>query len=83
MTGAMVGPFIFLAAASLPQAAAPSQTSAFRPTATAHATARIQIISGVKFGPSQTAVPPSALRRSAQLSDYDGQIRSAELLEFQ
>jgi hypothetical protein len=75
---------IFLAAASLPQlAAVPSQAPAFRPTATAHATARIQIIRGVEFGPNHTVVPPNALRRSAQLIDYDGQIRSAELLEFQ
>jgi hypothetical protein len=84
MTGAMVGPFIFLAAAALPQpAVTPAQRSAIRPTASAHATARIRIISGVKFGPDYSTVPPSALRRSASLTDQDGQVRSAELLEFQ
>lgn len=52
-------------------------------TASAHATARIMVISGVRFGQDYTAVPPSALRRVARLTDYDGQVRVAELLEFQ
>ncbi|MCL6741626.1 hypothetical protein LZ518_10835 [Sphingomonas sp. RB56-2] len=74
-----------LAAASLAQSATstPAPTSAFRPSVTAHATARIQIISGVKFGPGHDLVPPNALRRSASLIDADGQVRPAELLEFQ
>ena len=45
--------------------------------------ARIEIISGVEFGPDHLDVPPDAHRRSARLTDYDGQTRSAELLEFQ
>ena len=84
MTDAMVGLLMVLAAASPPQATAShSPAPAFRATASARATARIQVISGAKFGPSFTEVPPSALRRSARLTDYDGQVRSAELLEFQ
>jgi len=83
----MIGP-LFLLAAALPQSIAaspPPRSSEYRATATvsAHATARIMIISGVKFGPDHNEVPPSAHRRSARLTDYDGQIRSAELLEFQ
>jgi hypothetical protein len=83
----MVGPF-FLLAAALPQSIATlpsSKPSEFRAMATisAHATARIMVIAGVKFGPDHNIVPPSAQRRSAHLIDYDGQVRSAELLEFQ
>ena len=81
----MVGTLLLLAAASLP-ASAPPAPAGFHPTATptAHATARIQIVSGVKFGEAYSAaVPASAARRSVRLTDYDGQVRSAELLEFQ
>ena len=82
---AMVGPLTILAAASLaPSATAtPALAPTFRTSATAQATARIQIISGVKFGPGHDLVPPSALRRSALLVDAGGQVRPAELLEFQ
>ena len=85
MTPAMVGAFILLAAVSASPALAPAQAPAFRPTATAtaHATARIMVISGAKFGQDYAEAPVSALRRSARLTDYDGQVRSAELLEFQ
>jgi hypothetical protein len=80
----MVGAYILLVAASLPAAAPPRSANLQpRPTATAHATARIQIISGVKFGQDYQVVPPSALRRAASLTDPDGQARPAELLEFQ
>ena len=80
----MVGTFALLLAANLPPAS-PPDASQSRPiaTATARATARIQIISGVKFGPGCAAAPPSALRRSARLTEADGQVSSAILLEFQ
>jgi hypothetical protein len=85
---AMVGPLLLLAAAALPQsapAAVPEKSASVRPslTVSARATARITVISGVKFGAAYSAVPASAQRRSASLTDYDGQVRSAELLEFQ
>jgi hypothetical protein len=84
----MVGPLLLWAAAALPlsTAAAPApNSSGFHPTATAsaHATARIMVISGAKFGQGYSAVPSGAYRRSARLTDYDGQVKSAELLEFQ
>jgi hypothetical protein len=79
----MVGPLLFLAAA-ISQPVELSH-SGFRPTATAsaHATARIMVISGVKFGEDYHDATVSAHRRSATLTDYDGQSRSVELLEFQ
>ena len=85
MTPAMVGAFILLAAVTASPAAAPAQAPTFRPTATAtaHATARIMVINGAKFGQDYAEIPASAARRSARLSDYDDQVRSAELLEFQ
>jgi hypothetical protein len=84
----MVGPLLLWAAAALPQSvpATPApNSSGFHPTATAsaHATARIMVISGAKFGQGYSAVPSGAYRRSARLTDYDGQARSVELLEFQ
>jgi len=80
----MVGALILLVAASVPMALPPT-SSHFQPqsTATAHATARIQIISGVRFGQGHGLVPSSALRRSARLTEPDGQVSLAELLEFQ
>ena len=84
----MIGPVLFLTAAAMSQPVAQSpapKASSFRPvaTASAHATARIMVISGVKFGEGYSDIPTSARRRSAQLTDYDGQVRTAELLEFQ
>jgi hypothetical protein len=83
----MVGSLILLAAAmtqAMP-ASHGSGSSNFRPgsSVSAHATARIMIISGVKFGQDYSAVPPSATRRSTLLIDYNGTVSSAELLEFQ
>ena len=85
MTRPMVGALVLLAAVSASPASAPAQAPTFRPTATAtaHATARIMVINGAKFGQDYAEVPASALRRAARLTDYDGQVRSAELLEFQ
>jgi hypothetical protein len=84
----MNGPILLLAAAAMTQPVAQSPTpkaSNLRPTASvsAHATARIMVISGVKFGEGYSDIPASASRRSASLTDYDGQVRTAELLEFQ
>ena len=79
----MVGTLILLVAAST--LTSPPTVSHLQPrsSATAHATARIQIISGVKFGQGYQAMPQSALRRSVSLTEADGQVRPAELLEFQ
>ena len=84
----MLGPMLLLAAGALTQPVAKpvaQEPAGFRPTATvsAHATARIMVISGAKFGEGLSEIPASASRRSANLTDYDGQIRSSELLEFQ
>jgi hypothetical protein len=84
----MIGLLFLWAAAAVPQSGPASQApgaQGFRPSAaaSAHATARIMVITGVKFGPDYSDVPSSGLRRSARLTDYDGQVRSAELLEFQ
>lgn len=84
----MIGPMLLLAAGALTQPVVRpvvQKPAGFHPTATvsAHATARIMVISGVKFGEGFSEFPASASRRSANLTDYDGQIRPAELLEFQ
>ena len=87
MNFAMVVPLLILAASALsaPSATEPVRPSGFRPTtsASAHATARIQVISGVKFGQDYAARPAGADRRSTLLTDVNGQVRPAELLEFQ
>ena len=84
MTGGMAATLIFVAAAGMAQAVSAAPTSlANRPGASARAIARIEIISGARFGPDHREIPPSARRRSARLIDGDGQIRPAELLEFQ
>ena len=88
MTRMMVGPFLYLAAlvSPLPQPAAPAavRPAPSRPVrATAHARASITIISGVRFGPSYAAPVAGADRRSGRLTDADGTVRPAELLEFQ
>ena len=81
----MVTSLIIVAAAlSQPVAVSPGSPSLRRTvSASAHATARIMIISGVKFGQDYTSRPAGAARRPALLADADGQVRRAELLEFQ
>jgi len=80
----MATALIFLAVTSLaPATGTPAAANGVRPAATAHAIARIQVISGARFGPRYLEVPPSARRRSARLADGDGRLRPAELLEFQ
>ena len=88
MTRMMVGPFLYLAASvsPLPQPAQPAaeRPAASRPVhATAHARASITIISGARFGPSYSAPVAGAYRHSGRLTDADGTVRPAELLEFQ
>jgi hypothetical protein len=85
MTRVMIGSLILLAATLWQPAAPPVRDHGFRPaaTASARATARIQVISGAKFGPDYSLVPASAQRRSARLIEADGRASSAELLEFQ
>lgn len=85
----MFGPLVLLAASASPAApgapAAPDALSNSRPTvtATAHAMARIRIISGVRFGSEEISGEEGAARRRAVLADSDGTERPAELLEFQ
>ncbi|HET9335290.1 MAG TPA: hypothetical protein VFO12_02655 [Sphingomicrobium sp.] len=83
----MVSPLLLLAASvSSPTAVQPAvaRVAEARPLrATAHATATIRIISGARFGPSYVAPVAGADRRSARVTDADGTIRAAELLEFQ
>ena len=85
MARAMVTSLIILAAALSQPVVTPPRATGFRPTATAsaHATARIMVISGVKFGQDHNSSPAGATRRSAHLTDAAGQVRTAELLEFQ
>jgi len=89
MTRIMFGPLVLLAASASPAApavpTAPDGMTNSRPTvtATAHAMARIRIISGVRFGSEEISGAEGAARRKAVLADADGAIRPAELLEFQ
>jgi hypothetical protein len=77
---------LFLASIAPASAAPPAAKSAdFRPAsgATATATVSIRIISGVRFGPNHSDGDGIAARRKARLPDAAGQLRDAELLEFQ
>ena len=64
---------------------ASQQAAAFQPasTATAQATVRIRVLSGVRFGSGQLEQPSTATRRAAEISEADGTVRRAQLLEFQ
>ena len=85
----MFGPVILLAALVSPAAPATGQGSErmakFQPSsrATASATVRIRIISGAQFGSDRLSGAEGAARRKAELTDADGLVRPAELLEFQ
>ena len=86
---AMIGPALLLAAmvspGSPPSSSAGLRSAEFRPAggATARATASVRIVSGVSFGAGRSSEAPGASKRKVQLIDQEGQIRSAELLEFQ
>ena len=87
MTCFMLGSLVLLMAsvASAFAAAPAADSPAFRPTsgATATATVSIRVISGVRFGSDHVEGDRVASRRKAQLADAAGQLRDAELLEFQ
>jgi len=90
MSPMMSGSVLFLAVAILsgtgPALLAPAQASNFRPTSgvTARATASVRIVSGVRFGRNRyLAAPVEATRRPISLTEKDGQVVPAELLEFQ
>jgi len=74
----MLGPVLLLAALASPPTPAAEQAvqpiGEIRPAtrATAHATATIRIISGVRFGPGQLSGASGADRRQAVLADADG-----------
>ena len=84
MLGSLV---LLMASVASASAAAPAADSrpAFRPTsgATATATVSIRVISGVRFGSDHVEGDRVASRRKSRLTDAAGQLRDAELLEFQ
>ena len=84
MLGSLI---LFMASIASDSAAPPPGVSgnAFRPVvgATARATVSIRVISGVRFGPDHAEGDRLANRRKAQLTDAAGQLRDAEILEFQ
>jgi len=84
MVGSLVLFFASIASASTAPQSAKTLPS-YRPTpgATATATVTIRVISGVRFGSSNVEGDRIASRRKAQLTDGAGQLRDAELLEFQ
>ena len=84
----MLTPFaLFLASTASALAAPPAgeRVASFRPvaSATATATVSIRVISGVRFGSDFHEGDSIASRSKAQLTDAAGQLRDAELLEFQ
>lgn len=88
MTCYMVGPLVLLMASIASNAPAPKVSEnapSFRPVggATATATVSIRIVSGVRFGSDHREGDSIASRRKARLTDAAGQLRDAELLEFQ
>ena len=84
MLGSLV---LFMASVVSASAAPPAADSrpAFRPKsgASATATVSIRIVSGVRFGSDHVEGDRIASRRKALLTDAAGQLRGAELLEFQ
>ncbi len=84
----MLGSLILFMASIAPVPAAPppgGSGNAFCPItgATATATVSIRVISGVRFGPDHAEGDRLATRRKSQLTDAAGQLRVAEILEFQ
>lgn len=84
----MFGTLILLAAsvsASHPVSPVRNDAANFRALSgvSARATVSIRIMSGVKFGPDTLSGAEGATRRQSQIVDATGQMRSAELLEFQ
>jgi hypothetical protein len=84
----MIAPLLLAAvihSTGVPAEQPSASISKFAPVsgASARATASVRIVSGASFGPERSVSMPGALRRTAQISDPNGQLRSAELLEFQ
>ena len=83
----MLVPIALLVASVASASAAPQadEPSSYRPTvrATAQATATIRVISGVRFGEAYPDGNGSGSRRKSLLADAVGNLRDAELLEFQ
>jgi hypothetical protein len=84
----MMGSLVLFLASIAPAPTAPQSATTvptYRPTAAASATATvtIKVISGVRFGSSNVEGDRTASRRKAQLTDAAGQLRDAEILEFQ
>ena len=78
---------LFMAsAASAPaasQAEPPASSFQSKASATATVTATIRVISGVRFGSAYPEGDRTASRRKAKLTDAAGNLRDAEILEFQ
>lgn len=85
----MIGPLILLAASAMatstPASAEGDGAASFQPSSkvSARATVSIRVVSGVSFGASHDYSGNGAARRTAPVTDADGSVRSAELLEFQ
>lgn len=65
--------------------AAPVQPAAFRPTSavTERARVSVNILHAARFGNSIDHRQDGAHRKSARLSDASGQLRPAQILEFE
>jgi hypothetical protein len=88
MTCIMVGSIVLFMASIASASAAPAMAvsgPSFRPStsATSRSTVTIRVISGVRFGSDHVEGDSLASRRKARLTDAAGQLRDAELLEFQ
>ena len=85
----MIGLLFLLAASAQPSdrpaPSAGNAASSFQPTsrATARATVSIRILNAASFGHGVASGTEGAERRKARLSDFAGNSRNAELLEFQ
>jgi len=89
MLPVMFGSLILLAASFSPHARpappAVAHSPVFQPSngVTARAGISVRIISGVKFGAERGSASLGGSRRATQLTDGEGLLRAAELLEFQ
>jgi len=82
----MIGPLLLFAAAQAAQPIPAERHAAkFVPAAgvTARAMASVRILPAARFGPGRSGEAPGADRRKTRIADQQGQLRPAELLEFQ
>ena len=75
--------FLALAAPDLHRTGGPSVELTPASSVSARATARIRVISGVRFGPGREAAVQGSIRRKGVVRAPDGSPLPAELLEFQ